>query len=156
MHGGVLHANAPSDKANFVFGDEGQLHLKAGGAAGSSGPSHSTFGLSTVEGLHKTLTACGRDLTPIVAQDWIAGVNEVLGQIRRKGNPNRAPFHRLSDARWKCDLEDRLACGGFCGAWPARTAGHDESETKRCCKSYGNLHDPSMLSRRATHGGCAG
>ncbi len=72
-----------------------------------------------------------------------------------EGQSCRASFHRLSNARWKCDLEDRGACGGFCGTWPARTAGHDEPETERCCKSDGNLHDPSMLTK-GPHRGWAG
>ena len=77
-------------------------------------------------------------------------MNEVLGQIRRKGNPYLASLRGLPDAGWKCDPEDCVARSGFCGAWPARTAGHDEPETKRCCKSHGSLHDSSMLDRRAT------
>jgi hypothetical protein len=77
-------------------------------------------------------------------------VNEVLDQIRRYGNPYACSFPGFTDARWKCDLEDCAACSSFCGSWPTRTAGHHESETKRCCKGYNDLHGPKRLDRRAT------
>ena len=84
----------------------------------SSGPSHPTFGLSTVEGLHKALAVCGHNRMSVAGQCWIAGVNEVLDQIRRYRNPFVCSFPGFPDARWKCDFEDCAACSGFCGAWP--------------------------------------
>jgi hypothetical protein len=71
----------------------GNVRLHAGvTGAGWSGPGHPTFGLSFVEGLHKTPAVCGHNRTAIAGQCWIAGVNEVLDQIRRYGNPYACSF----------------------------------------------------------------
>jgi hypothetical protein len=40
----------------------------------------------------------------VAGQRWIAGVNEVLYQIRRYGHPYVCSFPGFPNARWKCDL----------------------------------------------------